>query len=141
MSPFKLKKKYVKFNDLFSATRHYFGDLIAHGEEGIEWKFEDVYLLRVNHIDGEEVPNISITEHGSSEDLTFEKLPAVAKDFINEVKKPWSEWLDEEFFEEPMWIFLLSQDGELPEKFHNYMAMASYEFPENYWIKKYFKKN
>jgi hypothetical protein len=110
-----------------------------------EWRFDDgshYYFLEVEHRDGAEIPSINI----SAERMEYPgrrysgEFPNKLTEFINKVRKPWDEWTEAEFLADPMWIYFLNQDSEVPDTLHSAMVLWSYETPENTWIKRYFEE-
>jgi len=63
------------------------------------------------------------------------------EEFVKEVKKPWAEWEEDEIMKSPMWVQLYKEDGNQPSQaMDNMMHMASFENPNNSWVKKYFER-
>lgn len=61
-------------------------------------------------------------------------------DFVEEVRKPWGEWSEEEIMESPMWVCMYRRDGNPPTRaMDNMMHMFSFKDPGNLWVKMYFQ--
>ena len=68
----------------------------------------------------------------------LKKVSSKVEFFINEIKKPWSDWtLDDFLNDHPMWIFYfyLESGKEVPEVLHNKMILDS--FDNDYYVKRY----
>jgi len=60
--------------------------------------------------------------------------------FVLKVSKPWSEWTEDEIMERPLWCWQFVEAGGVPsDRIHAFMVMKSYEIPEDYEVKGYFR--
>jgi hypothetical protein len=61
--------------------------------------------------------------------------------FVESVRKPWTEWTQEEIMESPMWVCLYRDAGNTPsDAMENMMHMLSFESPKDKWVRRYFGK-
>ena len=142
---FKLKENLVSDSDkiLYMAEK-YFGkpnnkncrwdDPVRGPCLSAEWK--GGWWLSISHFLGEET--IKIEFRWGNRFLEYEHEQIKIHSFVNDVKKPWSEWTEDEIISSPEWIMTYLEDnGRVTEKMHAAMVMHSYNDPEA--VKKYFK--
>lgn len=60
--------------------------------------------------------------------------------FVEQVRKPWELWTEEEILSELAWIVLYKEDmGVVTDVMHSRMVLESYRDLNNKWVKRYFK--
>lgn len=123
----------------------------------MDWHFYDngaENTLSILHMDGSEQIEVNLSARRLEEDTTlcgyyvsgsnvcghqvFGPSNKIKK-FLEDVRKPWNEWTEEEIMESPTWICMYKEDtGRSTETMHSKMVMESYKNPENKWIRRYF---
>jgi hypothetical protein len=141
--PFKLKENLVGDSDkiLFIAEK-YFGkpsskncrwdDPVRGPCLSADWRGD--WWLSISHFLGEET--IKIEFRWGNRLLEYEHESIKIQSFVNDVKKPWSEWTEDEIISSPEWLMIYSEDNVLTEKMHSAMVMYSYQ--DSGSVKKYF---
>ena len=143
--PFKLKAHLVQdSNKIVEIAESYFGkgnkncrwdDPTSGPCLNADWGNSDWWLL-ITHCLGEET--IELRFRWGEKLLEYEDEHQKIKSFVHEVKKPWSEWTEDEIISSPEWIMIYSEENtRVTEKMHAAMVMYSYSDPEA--VKKYFK--
>lgn len=138
---FKLKKEYFTGFEVFEIAKNTLGQPISinysENISGVSYEYDFAFYNSRLTIYKPYVGELSISlkqehSHNNSWQIKF-------KEFANQVKKPWSEWSEEEILCDPMWIYFFFQSNrDIPEHFHNAMVLFSYKDIKNSWVKGYF---
>jgi len=145
---FKLKKEYFSGFEVFEIAKNIIGMPVNMTYDGsyingftsasFEWRFRNS-TLTIDKRDRGELEIKSETTELDLEPFFDDSWKIKFKKFQNEVKKPWSEWAEEEILCDPMWIyFFFESNRDMPERFHNAMVLHSYQNTKNTWVKRYF---
>lgn len=150
MEPFKIRSG--EGDMALSVAREIFGSpsevSVGPNTTSMTWRFyEDVVEvgLSLSYFHGNDTVDISFSTSVIRDDQTLCGVyrPGSTRDklviFVERVRKPWSEWEEEEVMEKPMWICLFKeQTGSSTPAMENMMAMLSFEDPDNVWVKRHY---
>lgn len=117
----------------------------------VRWRFYDdgliEYGLDIDFHDHSDTISMQLEARRTSEDQTVcgpivgKSTERLIKRFVEEIRKPWGEWSEEEIMEGPMWVHMYIRDGNPPTKaMENMMAMLSFQRPDDKWVKRYFRR-
>jgi hypothetical protein len=156
LEPFRLREDMRKSENLFEVARACLGDpnqhSVVNSRRVLNWIVMDnhsQHTITVGHDDGSDLLEINWEQDYFSNDNTvFVNYSTFRSDwrervidFIEKIKKPWVEWAEEEFLENPMWIYLfLKANGSVSDSLHSAMTLSSYENPNNEYVKRYFQE-
>ena len=115
----------------------------------VRWHFYDEslieYVLQIRFHNESETLSMKLEAHRTREDQTLcgaivkKSTKRLIKEFIEEVRKPWSEWTEEEIMKGAMWVCLYRDEGNDPTPaMDNMMHMLSFQRPEDNWVRRYF---
>lgn len=158
--PFKLKKEYIEDSRVLSIAQQLLGNPSEINYEGkislmthrLSWRFwgnESVCNLTISYKINDEFIGIEFLEDYFSSDNTISigindfkpDWKSKLQELIATIKKPWSDWTDQEIISDPKWIyFYWKENREILERHHNAMVMFSYENPNSLWVKRYFNE-
>lgn len=146
VKPFKLKENLVGDSDkiLYMAEK-YFGkpnskncrwdDPVRGPCLSANWKGD--WWLSISHFLGEET--IQIEFRWGNRLLEYEHEQIKIQSFVNDVKKPWSDWTEDEIISSPKWIMIYAEEnGRVSEKMHTALVMSSHNSED---IREFFKNH
>ena len=144
--PFKLKENLVGDSDkILYIAEKYFGkpnskncrwDDRARGPcLSADWK--GGWWLSISHFLGEEI--IKIEFQWGDRLLEYEHESIKIQSFVNDVKKPWSDWTEDEIISSPKWIMIYAEEnGRVSEKMHTALVLCSHNSED---IREFFKNH
>ena len=152
IEPFKIRDE-MRGKVLFEAAKECFGEpnmrSVVNSKTVMSWHLMDNFhqhTITIGYEDGHD----SIDLQWESE--RFDSGNAVCVNwktftlawankihgFIENVKKPWDSWTEEELLQNPMWIyFFWRSNGSIPEPLHNAMVLSG---GDNQYVKRYFQE-
>lgn len=147
IEPFKLSDEMRKGFAVLIVAENYFGRPLGktstehYGRQKIEsiWHAYEPHLeitIAMNKFCDSDTLDIQIDKREAKYGYGLNHWRESLDHFINDVKKPWSEWSQEELLE-PRWIYLYSRDNGATEVLHNAMVLFSYKNPSDLYVKKY----
>lgn len=114
-----------------------------------EWRiYDDMFVtnLILDYRVGSDVVGIDVKMEYQNPDHTmfgtFQKGSTRNKvlEFVKLVRKPWTEWTEDEILSDLAWIALYKEDtGISTDTMISRMVMESYRDPSNKWVKRYFQ--
>lgn len=149
IEPFKLSDEMRKGFAVLTVAENYLGRPLSitstehYVRQNINsiWQAYEPYLeitITIDKLYDADTLDIQIDKR-EAKHFNFEEVPHWRESldqFISDVKKPWSEWSEEELLE-PRWIYLYSRDNGATEVLHNAMVLFSYKNPSDPYVKKY----
>lgn len=116
----------------------------------VRWHFYDEglvrYALEIGFHNESDTLSIKVEATRTTEDQTVcgrvvgKSTERLIRQFVEEVRKPWKEWSEEEIMSSPMWACLYKSDGNPPTPaMDTMMVMNSFRSPDSPWVKRYFK--
>ena len=150
--PFKLKENLVGDSDkILYIAEKYFGkpnskncrwdDPVRGPCLSADWKAADdtehLRWLSISHFLGEEI--IKIEFQWGDRLLEYEHESIKIQSFVNDVKKPWSDWTEDEIISSPKWIMIYAEEnGRVSEKMHTALVLCSHNSED---IREFFKNH
>lgn len=141
---------------LFDFARKLFGEPYQHSvvnnQRVLSWRVMDNFhqhTITIGHMNGSCSLDINWEQehfgNGNCVSVNYKTFKSDWQDqianFIETIKKPWEEWTEGEFIEDPMWIYLfLKANGSVSDSLHNFMVLMSYEDSDNKYVKRYFQE-
>lgn len=152
LDPFKVRRGEI--DKSIAAAIRVFGQPtnLSHGYTSAEanWHFYDEglieYNLEIGFYNESDTLHMNIRAQRTREDQTLcgnvvgKSTKTLVRRFVEEVRKPWDEWTEDEIMERPMWVCLYKEAGNEPAPaMENMMAMLSFQSPDDKWVKRYFR--
>jgi hypothetical protein len=152
LEPFKLRDD-MRGRVLFEAAKSCFGKPNMHSVVNLRtvmsWRLMDnlhQHTITIGYEDGHDSIDIQweaeLFDSGNAVCVNWKTFtPAWVNkihDFIENIKKPWDSWTEDELIQDPMWIyFFWKANGFMPESLHTAMVLSG---GDNKFVKRYFRE-
>ena len=152
IEPFKLRED-MRSKVLFEAARVCFGEpnmhSVVNSKTIMSWHLMDNFwkhTITIGYEDGHDSTDIQWEaerfDSGNAVCVNWKTFTLVwvdkIHDFIENIKKPWDSWTEDELLQDPMWIyFFWRANGSMPESLHTAMVLSG---GDNKYVKRYFQE-
>jgi hypothetical protein len=155
LDPFKLRDDMRDSDVLFDVAKKFLGEpshySVANNQRVLSWRVMDNFCQHTIAIGLNGGGSLDINweqEYFGNDNCVSVNLNTFKSDwkgrmfnFIESIKKPWEDWAEGEFLEDPMWIYLFFKaNGSVSDSLHSAMTLSSYEDPNNKYVKRYFQE-
>lgn len=156
LDPFKIREDMRDSDVLFDVAKKFLGEphqySVVNNQRVLSWRVMDNFhqhTITIGHLNGGGSLDINWEqEYFGNDNCVSVNLNTFKSDwkdrifgFVESIRKPWDEWTEGEFLEDPMWIYLFFKaNGSVSEALHNAMTLSSYEDPNNKYVKRYFQE-
>jgi hypothetical protein len=152
LDPFRLRDDMRDSDVLFDVAKNFLGEpnqySVVNNKRVLSWRVMDNFrqhTITIGHLNGSCHLEIEWEQehfnNGNCVSVNLNTFKSDWKDrmfsFVESIKKPWEDWTEGEFLEDPMWIYLFWRaNGSIPESLHTAMVLSS----DNKYVKRYFKE-